>query len=183
MISEQAQMGFDYIFRKAVMANITASPDDSCAIELINDAEEICENEFSILTISSTSFRLMTLFYFNSDDATKKHFTRGSDNIDEDNAAFKDAFMEYCNICCGVINRSLTKDYPYLGMSTPYILLRPCIHFISALKPGYVTHYRITINNALVLHATLCVFDHGIVDFTVDTNEVEEESTGELELF
>lgn len=182
MISEQAQIGIDDIFKNAVTANITVSPDDTCKIEPMHDAEEICEHEFSILTISSTSFRLMTLFYFNRDDATKKHFIRGSDNVDGDDHAFSDAFMEYCNICCGVMNRVLNKNYPYLGMSTPYVLLTPCLHFISSLEPGYVKHFRITINDSLILHATLCVCDYGSVDFTVDSDEAEE-STGELELF
>lgn len=182
MISEQAQIGFDLIFKKAVMANITTSPDDTCDIEPMHDTGEICEHNFSVLTISSPSFRLLTLFYFNSDDATRKHFTGDANNTDGDTIAFNDALMEFCNIFCGAMNRSLNKNYQFLGMSTPYVLLTPSLHFISALKPGYLKHYRITINSSLILHATVCVCDYETVDFTVDTNEVED-NTGELELF
>lgn len=76
MISEQAKIGFEHIFKKAVMANITVSPDDICEIEAINNPEEISEGEFSVLTISSTSFRLLTLFHFNNNAATKKYLKR-----------------------------------------------------------------------------------------------------------
>lgn len=188
MISEQAKIGFEHIFKKAVMANITVSPDDICEIEAINNPEEISEGEFSVLTISSTSFRLLTLFHFNNNAATKKYFEKNSclaveSKIEvEDDSVFLDIFQEFCNICCGAMNRELNQAYFFLGMSTPYILLRQCADFVSALDPGYVNYYRITINHSLVLHATLCLCDYSDVDFTVDTCEVED-NTGELELF
>ncbi|MGZ5576488.1 MAG: hypothetical protein ACXWEV_06365 [Methylobacter sp.] len=184
MISEQAQSGFDHIFKKAMLANIAASSDDICEIESVNDPEEINEDEFSVLTISSTSFRFVTLFHFNSNAATESYFIKSSSHHAEagDNSAFRDAFQEFCNICCGAMNRELHKSYHFLGMSTPYVLLRQCSSFIQALDPGYVKHYRITINHSLVLHATLCVCDYGAVDFKVDTSE-DEDNTGELELF
>lgn len=181
MISEQAQSGFDHIFKKAVTANIAA---ELCEIEPVNDPEEIKEGEFSVLTISSPFFRFLTLFHFNSNDATQNYFVKSSDFHAEtgNHSAFRDAFLEFCNICCGSMNRELHKNYHFLGMSTPYVLLNHCSHFISELDPGYVKHYRITINHSLVLHATLCVCDYGVVDFEVDTSE-DEDNTGELELF
>ncbi|TAK62414.1 hypothetical protein [Methylobacter sp.] len=183
MISEQAQSGFDHIFKKAVLGNISSSADDNCEIEPVDDLEEVNENEFVVLTISSAFFRFLTLFHFDSDDdATKNYFLRNSNLEVEDNSAFLDAFQEVCNICCGVMNRELHKSYLFLGMSTPYILLRQCVPFVSALNPGYVKHYKITINHSLVLHATLCICDYDIVDFTVNTS-ADEDSTGELELF
>ncbi len=184
MISEQAQSGFDHIFKKAVMANIAASPDDICEIESVNDPEEVFEDEFSVLTITSTFFRYLTLFHFNSTDAAGSYFVKSANLGAEtgDSSAFRDAFLEFCNICCGVMNRELHKHYHFLGMSTPYVLQRQCSNFISVLDPGYVQHYRITINHSLVLHATLCICDYGVVDFKVDTSE-DEDNTGELELF
>lgn len=182
MISEQAQSGFDHIFKKAVLANISSSTEDFCEIEPVADMEGISEDEFAVLTISSTIFRFLVLFHFKSDDATRNYFVKSSNLEVADNRAFRDAFQEFCNICCGVMNRELHKNYHFLGMSTPYMLLRQCSPFISALDPGYVKHYRITINNSLTLHATLCVCDYDVVDFTVDTSEAED-NTGELELF
>lgn len=182
MISEQAQSGFNLIFKKAVLANISSSTEDFCEIEPVADMEGISEDEFAVLTISSTIFRFLVLFHFKSDDATRNYFVKSSNLEVADNSAFRDAFQEFCNICCGVMNRELHKNYHFLGMSTPYMLLRQCSPFISALDPGYVKHYRITINNSLTLHATLCVCDYDVVDFTVDTSEAED-NTGELELF
>ncbi len=182
MITEQAQSGFDYIFEKAVLANISSSAEDFCEIEPVHDMEGISEDEFAVLTISSTFFRFLILFHFKSDDATKNYFVKRSNLEVADNRAFRDAFQEFCNICCGAMNRELHKNYHFLGMSTPYVLLRQCSPFISALDPGYVKHYRITINNSLMLHATLCVCDYDDVDFKVDTSE-DDDNTGELELF
>ncbi|TAN71834.1 MAG: hypothetical protein EPN17_00345 [Methylobacter sp.] len=183
MISERAQSSFDHIFKKAVLANISSSADDNCEIESVDDLEEISEDEFVVLTISSTFFRLLVLFHFNgNDDATKNYFLKNSNLEAGDNNTFLDAFQEVCNICCGVMNRELHKSYLFLGMSTPYILLRQSVPFVSALNPGHVKHYRITINHSLELHATLCVCDYDIVDFAVDTS-ADEDSTGELELF
>lgn len=184
MISEQAQSGFEHIFKKAVQASILASPDDSCEIESVDKLEEIFEEEFAVLTITSTFFRNLTLFHFNSDATTENYFLKSSDHNaeTEEGSKFRDAFLEFCNMCCGVMNRELHKYYHFLGMSTPYVLLRPCLDFISALNPGYVRHYRITINHSIVLHATLCICDYDAVNFTVDTTE-EEDNTGELELF
>jgi len=164
------------------MANIAASPDDFCEIEFVNDPEEINEGEFSVLTISSPFFRFLTLFHFNSSEATESYFVKTPNTETENNSAFRDAFLEFCNICCGVMNRELHKNYHFLGMSTPYVLLKNCSHFISALNPGHVQHYRITINHSLVMHATLCICNYGVVDFKADTSD-DDDNTGELELF
>jgi len=182
MISKQAESGFEFIFKKSVLANMPTSADDCCEIEAVNDQEEINEDEFAVLTISSTYFRFLVLFHFKSNEATKSYFAKNADLEAEGGNAFRDAFQEFCNICCGAMNRELHKNYHFLGMSTPYVLLRQCSPFISALDPGYVQRYRITINNALMLHATLCVCDYDDVDFEVDTR-ADDDDTGELELF
>lgn len=182
MISEQAQNGFDHIFEKAVRANISSSADDFCEIVPVDDMEKISEDAFAVLTITSTFFRFLILFHFGSDEATRNYFIKSSNLEAGGNGEFRDAFQEFCNICCGAMNRDLHNHYHFLGMSTPYVLLRQCSPFISALDPGYVKRYRITINNSFNLHATLCVCDYDDVDFKVDTSEAED-NTGELELF
>jgi len=64
MISAQAQSGFDHIFKKAVLANISSSTDDNCEIEAIDNLEGINEDEFVVLTISSTFFSIFNSFSF-----------------------------------------------------------------------------------------------------------------------
>jgi len=184
MISEQAQNSFNHLFKAAVMANFSASNDDSCDIVPINNHEEITETEFSVLTITSSCFRFLTLLHFESNEATINYFAKDSAALNENNDSpvFLDAILEFCNMACGTMNRTLHHHYHFTGMSTPYVLTRPSLEFISALEPGYLKHYRITINLSLVLHATLCICNYGSVDFTVDTSEAQD-SIGELELF
>jgi len=184
MISEQAQRSFNHIFESAVMANFSDSSNDSCEIELINDPKEITETEFSVLTITSSSFRFLTLLHFDSNESTIKYFANSSleDSENTHNHEFIDRILEFCNMACGAMNRNLNAHYTYSGMSTPYVLSRPCLDFISALEPGYIKHFRITINLSLVLHATLCICNYGIVDFTVDTAKANE-ITGTIEIF
>ncbi len=185
MISEDAKSGFDFIFQRAIKANIVASADDVCEIELVSDSKEICEVEFAVFTTTSTAFRLLTLFHFNSNDKTENRFSHRSEHSYDDageGSTFRDNFLEFGNVCCGAVSRELHNIYHFLGMSTPYVLLKRCSTFISDLNPGYVKHYKVTVNDSFVIHATLCVFDYGILDFKVDRTEVEE-STGELELF
>lgn len=178
MISEQAKSGFDQIFEKALTANVAA---EFCEIVAIKDPREIKEGQFSVLTISSPFFKLLTLFHFDCDQDTGSYFVKNAEA--DDNAACRDAFLEFCNICCGTMNRELHKSFHFLGMSTPYVLLNHSSRFISALEPGYIRHFRITLNASLVLHATLCVCDYGLVDFAMADTSEEEVETGELELF
>ena len=183
MISEQAKRGFDFIVKKALMVNLPLSYDDCCEIEAVHDPMEISGNEFAILTTSSANFRYYTLFHFDH-NVTQDHFMRNSDleNGIEKNRMFRDAFLEFCNMCCGFMVRELHKSYHFLGMSTPYVLFKNCSAFISTLNPNHTQHYKVVINQLVILYVTLCVCDYGVVDFEVDTSEVEDD-TGELELF
>ena len=67
-------------------------------------------------------------------------------------------------------------------MSTPYVLLQACTTFISALNPVVLKHYRLRINETLVIYATLCISDFGNVDFVENENSTAVD-TGQLELF
>lgn len=183
MISNQAQSGFEYIFKKAVTSNLVSST-DFCEIRNCEFTEPD-ETEFAILTVSSPVFRFFTIFYFNVDDIAQDYFCNRPQNTSShilDNIVCHDAFLEFCNLCCGAMNRELIKHYPYLGMSTPYVLLKKSSDFIHSLNPGYLKHFQLVINEVLILHATLCVCDFGVVDFRVEVNAIEDD-TGGLELF
>jgi hypothetical protein len=187
MISEQAQSSFNHIFKSAVMSNFSDSYNNSCEIEPISDHKEITEAEFSVLTITSSSFRFLTLLHFDNNESTIKYFTNHSieeDGSDENHANndFIDGLLEFCNLTCGAMNRNLHAHFSHSGMSTPYVLTRPCLDFVYDLDPGYIKHFRITINLSLVLHATLYICNYDVVDFAVDTSKADE-STGNLELF
>ncbi len=184
MISEEAQSSFAHIFKSAVTTNFCDYYNAMCEIDVIDDHKEITEAEFSVLTITSTSFRFLTLLHFDTNESTIKYFANGSltdQEHDNDNDAFLDQILEFCNLACGAMNRHLNDHYTYSGMSTPYVLTRPCLDFITDLNPGYIKHYRITINPSLILHATLCVCNFGNVDFSIDKSKADE-ITGELQM-
>jgi hypothetical protein len=184
MISEQAQSSFSHIFKTAVTSNFSDYYNDSCEIEPITDHNEITEAAFSVLTITSSSFRFLTLLHFDSNESTIKYFANNEIDDDENTQSkdFIDGILEFCNLTCGSMNRNLHAHFSYSGMSTPYVLTRPCLDFVYTLDPGYIKHFRITINLSLVLHATLYICNYDDVDFVADTNNANE-STGELELF
>jgi len=183
MISEEAQSSFVHIFKSAVTTNFCDYYNDMCEIEVLDDPKEITEKEFSVLTITSTTFRFLTLLHFDSNETTIKYFANGSivDEEHNENNEFLDQILEFSNLACGAMNRHLNDHYTYSGMSTPYVLTRPCLDFITDLNPGYIKHYRITINQSLVLHATLCICNFGNVDFSVDKSKADE-ITGELQM-
>ncbi|CAK0753596.1 Chemotaxis phosphatase CheX-like domain-containing protein [Gammaproteobacteria bacterium] len=185
MISGQAQNSFDQILKKSLTSVIAGSSGHFCEIVSLSGVGEIGEGEFAIFTISSSVFRLLALFHLNT-DVSAKNFIATSASLDADlsDEAYRDVFLEFSNMCCGVVNRELLKYFPYIGMSTPYVLLNKCIPFLSEIAPGYIRHFRITIDHSVVLHVTFCICDYGDIhfDFKADPPETVVE-TSELELF
>jgi hypothetical protein len=184
MISQQAKDAFDYIVTGALKSALVASPDDRCEVTVISDTKDIKEKKVVLLTVSSYVFRVMTMLYFTLNRDTKAHFAaiNRSDVETMSDSDYLDVICECGNIFCGALNRELASQYPHLGMSTPNVLDRECVEYLSELKAGYTQHFSIVINEGLTLHATLCVSDFADLDFTVDMTQIEE-NNGELELF
>lgn len=184
MISQQAKDAFEFFVSNALKGALVASPDDRCEVTPIDDASEIKEQKFVLLTVSSYLFRAMTLVHFTLDAPTRLHLAaihRGEvASMSQDD--YLDVIGEVGNIFCGALNRDLAHHFPYLGMSTPNVLDHHCIDYLDELDASYIRHFRVVVNDALTLHATLCVCDFADIDFHVDTTAVEE-SNGELELF
>jgi hypothetical protein len=179
VVSEQAKQGVNYIFTKAVKANLSMNPSDVVdVVQLPNRClADTPGKNIIVLTISSYLFRLLTIFHVNSDQATGNYFGKSQPERD-----FHEIFGEIGNLCVGAMNRDMGNHFPHLGMSTPYALESPSLPFISELKPAYVTQHIIGINNDVSLFATLCLSAYAPIDFKVDTTVVEEES-GMLEMF
>jgi hypothetical protein len=179
MISEQAKQGLNHIFTRAASSSLVLDADDSIQIELLPAAAfaEMASDRLLVLTVASYVFRLIVIFHINSDQATTRYFSRGNPDrlLDE-------AIGEVGNLCCGAMNRDLGNYFLHMGMSTPYLLEGRCITFLQALRPSCVSRYRISINDEVSLHATLCWSAYAPIDFKAETH-VMAESTGELELF
>jgi hypothetical protein len=152
-----------------------------------------------VLTVSSYLFRLLAIVYFRDDAATRAFFagTSAAETIDAAGAEgspvtatlteqeFLDRIGECGNMLCGSLNRDLGRHFPHVGMSTPNIIDRDCMRYVDLLGCGLKRHYRISLPDDLVMHASLCVSDYGTVDFHVEPAAAQEEdvSTGELEFF
>lgn len=184
MISSQAKAAFDHIVVESLKSALNAPDASPCVVATIEDTKQITEKKVVLLTVSSYVFKVVTMVYFTLNDPTRQHFaainrTEVDGMVDDD---FLDVICECGNIFCGALNRELAQHYPHLGMSTPNVLDRPSVDYLGALKPGYIKHFKVEVNDRLTMHASLCVCDFASIDFTVDTTKVEE-SHGELELF
>lgn len=179
MISAQAKEGVDFLFGNAVRSCLLLGGDDSMHIESVTPGKtlDLPGKHVVVLTISSYTFRLMTIFHIEPDAATRAYFTRGDGNRD-----FLEDFCELGNLCCGSINHQLGQFFPHLGMSTPYVLDRACLPFIRELKPGSVSQQKLVINGRVTLYSTVCICAYLPLDFRVDTT-VATDTGGELELF
>ena len=183
MISNQAQEGFEYVFRHGLKESLSPLADDDCVLTVLPDLKEAQEPQVVILTISSFLVRLIVLIHFAPDTATKEHFARLNNKslAEMDTRTFYDIISECGNLCCGVMNRDLLAVFPHMGLSTPSILHKQCAAYVDILKCEHIKHIRVDINSTVRFHATLCVSEHADLDFSVDI--AAEESTGELEMF
>jgi hypothetical protein len=183
VISEQAKDSIERIFRQAARLRLTANAGDSCDIVhgAPHDGTEdgALDGELIVLTISSISFRLLLVLHFDNDDATRTYYLGAGE------ATLEERLLEICNLCCGAMNHQLVEYFPDLGMSTPYVLSGHCVSYLGQLKPDFIASYRVTVNGAVQLGATVCVCADAPLDFVATVAEVADvaESVGELELF
>lgn len=184
MISQQAKDGLDFVVTSALKSAMVASADDRCDVTVVDDIQGIKEEKVVLLTVSSYVFRVMTMLYFTLNKDTKAHFAAVNRAEVEamSDSDFLDVICECGNIFCGALNRELGNHFPYLGMSTPNVLDRECVAYLAELNAGHTQHFRISINDSLTMHASLCFCDFADIDFKVDMTQTEE-SNGELELF
>jgi hypothetical protein len=183
VISEQAKDSIERIFRQAARLRLTVNAGDSCDIAHGEPHDGAADGgpdgELIVLTISSISFRLLLVLHFDNDDATRAYYLGSGE------ATLEERLLEICNLCCGAMNHQLVEYFPDLGMSTPYLLSGHCVSYLGQLKPDFLASYRVTVNGAVQLGATVCVCADAPLDFVATVAEVAEvaESVGELELF
>ena len=177
MISAQARQGIEHIFIKSAKAKLLRNAGDLCEILPVADDCDFLAQHIVVLTISSFRFRLTAVFHVDDNASNRDYFVG-----DVADRSFTEVFAEVGNLCCGGINRELLAHFPDLGMSTPNTLSGLCAGHLAELRASQRWRYAISINNAVRLHATLCMSNYGPLDFLVDTR-LPEEPAGELELF
>ena len=184
MITERGKTSFDHLLVSSLKIGMPVGG-ASVTVEPIATLTKIKEKKIVILTVSTYLFRAMVILYFKPDAATRAYFNRNAEEgapelTDEE---FYDRVAECGNICCGALNRGLGDHFPHVGMSTPNIIDRDCMHYTELLECGLERHYMITLDGSLTMYASLCVADYGKVDFHVDPISEEDQSVGELEMF
>lgn len=182
MITQSAKEGFDTLLTRALKDSMVPSG-AACSVTVLPHDEPIEERSMVVLTVSSYLFRLMVMFYFTPDAATKAHFARLNNAGGElDEQTFMDAIAECGNLCCGILNRDLGSFFPHIGMSTPIVIDRRCAEYLQMLNCGHIQHFAVDMDEAPRFHVMLCVSDYADIDFAVSEDELGA-STGELELF
>ncbi len=183
MISQSAKDGFDTLLRQALRTGLVPA-DTEAEMSVIDDIAAISEKKMVVLTVSSYLFRLMVMFYFTPDAATKAHFARLNRIAPEEmsDQVFMDAIAECGNLCCGILNRDLGRFFPHLGMSTPNVIDKNCAAYLQTLNVGHLRHLAVDMPQAPRFHITLCVSAYAEMDFAVSEEEADV-GTGELELF
>lgn len=183
LISQSAKDGFDTLLRQALRTSLV--PDGTeVDMSVIDDVASISARKMVVLTVSSYLFRMMVMFYFTPDAATKAHFARLNRIAPEEMSeqAFMDAIAECGNLCCGILNRDLGRFFPHLGMSTPNVIDKNCAAYLQKLNLGHLRHLAVDMPETPRFHVTLCVSAYAEMDFAVSEEEVDA-GTGELELF
>ncbi|KWB86865.1 hypothetical protein [Burkholderia ubonensis] len=186
MISAQAKASFERIFFDAARTRL-ATGGGACDIAPAADepprerrSRAKPAAQVAVLTISALHFRLLLALRFNDDDATWRYYT-GAVQADAQ-PSLQEAFMEVANLCCGAMNQALTVHFPDLGMSTPYLLSDASIEYFTALAPGHVAAFDVTLGDGVRVRATLCICANAPVDFHAPATAVVD-AGGELELF
>lgn len=198
MITDRAKTSLDLLMQQALRGGL-AGPAGPCRVEPVATLEKIRQKRMVVLTVSSYQFRLLAILHFRDDAATRAFFAGGAsagDGAGEsgeparamDERTFLDLVGERGNMICGALNRELGRHFLHVGMSTPNVIDRESMRYVSLLGCGLERHYRLALPDGLEMHASLCVTAYGQVDFHVDpppadAEAAEEAGAGELELF
>ena len=179
MLSEQTKGALAEALRRAAAATLVRSPEDACAIVAASGAAPVSQagSKLLLITISSFTFRLVTIFQVSEAPPTREYYTAGRSarSLDE-------AFAEVANMCCGALNRELSVQFKHLAMSIPYGLEPQCTAFLDALKPRFLASYDVTINDAARVRITLCMCCNRSIELAPPAAAVSH-SGGALELF
>lgn len=185
MLSQSAKDGFDTLLMQSLKSSL-APTDAAVDVSVLEAtaAEAIDERQMVVLTVSSYLFRLMVMFYFTPNAATRGHFARLNrlDEAEMSEQTFMDAIAESGNLCCGILNRDLGNFFPHIGMSTPNVIDKQCAAYLQKLNCQHVQHFAIDIDQSPRFYATLCVSAYADIDFEVAADALGSD-TGELELF
>jgi hypothetical protein len=179
VISVASIAAVDAFLADAVKSSLVRNAGDSCHVQ--REAEVSLRSKpgerVVVITSSAFQFRVLTVMRAGNDPQTRRYYGGAAEDT-----AIGEAFYEAVNMCCGALNRQLGRHAAHVGLSIPYALDSECSNFLNDLPHDQVLHYAITINQTVMLGATLCMSLYAPVEFAAATDAVECHS-GELEMF
>ncbi len=189
MISARTLQSLEAAFTQALHQTLVLSAADSLQIRpgKPGSTAPADARKLLALTLSAGSFRIITLFEFRLDAATRAHFAGPSSPAQDGNAdqRLADALAEFVNLVCGTANRLISSDCRRTGMSTPCALESSCLSHLHRLQPEQTLVLNASIGEALQFDIVLgiCLSKGTSLDFDIAPAAQEEMVGGELELF
>ncbi len=177
-MTDASRANIERALQRAARNFLLRDPGDSCLIVENREPPPPTAGEKLILvTISSFKFRLLVIFHIDEEPALASYFAgQGTQR------SIEEAFYEIANMCCGALNRDMTRDFQHLAMSVPYTLAGPCMAYITDIRPEYISSSTVTINDNVRVRLTLCMCCSAPVSFSAAAAESASDS-GTLELF
>jgi hypothetical protein len=177
-MTDHSRTNIEQALHRAARSYLPRDPADTCLIVENREPPSPAVGEKLVLvTISSFKFRLLIIFHIDAEPSLTSYFA-GQDtrrNIEE-------VFYEIANMCCGALNRDMTRDFKHLAMSVPYTLAGPCMEYIADVRPECISSSTVTINNDVRVRLTLCMCCSAPVSFSA-TEAGSATDSGTLELF
>ena len=164
------------VFERCAQASLARSQDDVFEIAAAPTAS-LGGDFLLIITTSSFSFRLLTIFHVEDNETNRAYFVPASSGV-----SLQEGFAEVANMCCGALNREIGPCFPHLAMSIPSRLSARCVEHLPQLNADYIGRFTININSAVRLGVTLCMCCTAPVEIPLTQNSVQQ-SGGELEMF
>jgi hypothetical protein len=176
LFSDQSRQGLVSMLERCLQASLVRSQDD--VLEISATAAAAAGGGFLfMITTSSFSFRLLTLFHVADNETNRAYFVPANPGV-----SLQEGFAEVVNLCCGALNREIAACFPHLAMSIPCLLSTRCLEHLPQLKADYIGRFTININSAVEVGVTLCMCCTAPVEIPMLHNSVQQ-SSGELEMF
>jgi hypothetical protein len=178
LFSDQSKLGLSGVFERCARSTVVRSAQDVCDVASGSSGVPLADGPVLIITTSSFSFRLVTIFHLDDNDANRHYFVP-----DGSESSLQEGFAEVANLCCGAVNRAMSELFPHMAMSIPCGLSARCVEHLAQLKPEYTARFGITINDTVKVGVTLCMCCTAPVDIPLTLSNTTQQSSGELEMF
>ncbi len=188
MVNEDFKRELKQLFSKGLEDSLTPGTDASrWSFKDRNNSEDIQEEEFFVLTVSSQLFRVFVLLHFtrspNTEAFVSEVLKTGNNALDTDK--FYDYLGEVGNAFCGAIKRDLNRIVPSLGMSTPNRLGKDCLKYMTSLKVDYEAHSLASYDDNPLFYASIYLSADEELHYDVNSVQASDDDvdSGELEFF